>query len=184
MARDEYNPLRSLLSWFGFLFFFLIVAYFGLSVWGLLGNSDQSHLLTISLLPSIAALGGGAWNFARPLLQLVILLVIIDWVFRRMGVQLGVGVRRFDWNVQAIIAIVVIAAFAVAELGGLGGRGLKDLALVVVGFYFGTQRRTFEVDPQTGKIRQIEEHQNPVHGGTEAEQSDKAPTETRTESPS
>ena len=120
-------------------------------------------------MPAIAALGtlgNTAWSFARPLLQLLLVLLIVDWILKRMGIQFSPGAattsigRQFNWDVQAIIAVIVIAAYAVAQLAGLGGEGMKDIALVVVGFYFGTQRRSYEVDPQTGKMRVIEDHTN------------------------
>ena len=45
-------------------------------------------------------------------------------------------------NVQALLAIVLILAFAVSAIGGVGDTGsLKDIALVVVGFYFGSRKR-------------------------------------------
>lgn len=44
-------------------------------------------------------------------------------------------------HVQALIAGVVVFAFAIAAISGQveGANALKDLALVVVGFYFGTK---------------------------------------------
>jgi hypothetical protein len=48
----------------------------------------------------------------------------------------------FGANVQALLAIVLILAFAVSAIGGVGDTSaLKDIALVVVGFYFGTRKR-------------------------------------------
>ena len=46
-------------------------------------------------------------------------------------------------------------------MGGLTGLdALKDLALVVVGFYFGTQRRSIETQTGAGKITVVEEHES------------------------
>jgi|GEM_PF-4918985 len=154
------NPLRSLVRWSVFLFFLLILTYVGAAFWAAISPNQAAPG---ALLASVVEIGKGAWQFARPLLQLAIVLMIVDWMLQRLGIQLGSGVRHFDWNVQAIIAIVVVAAFSIAELGGIGSGSLKDVVLVVVGFYFGTQRRTLEVDSQSGKIREVEEHVNPVH---------------------
>jgi len=43
---------------------------------------------------------------------------------------------------------------------GLGA--LKDVALVVVGFYFGTQKRVVELETKACKMREVIEHSNPV----------------------
>lgn len=129
-----------------------------------------------AMLQKFEAIGSDAWLFARPLLQLLVVLITIDWMLRRVGIQLSTGVQSFKWNVQAIIAIIVIAAYAIAELGGIGSGGLKDIALVVVGFYFGTQRHAYEVDPTTGKMRVIDEHENTVQGGAQASQVSSATT--------
>jgi hypothetical protein len=151
-----------------FVFFLLVIGYAAAAFWA---ATNPNQAAPGALLATVMSIGQAAWLFARPLLQLAIVLMIIDWILRRLGIQLGAGARHFDWNVQAIIAIVVVAAFAVAELSGIGSGSLKDVVLVVVGFYFGTQRRTLEVDSQTGKIREVEEHTNPVHGTTPAENS-------------
>lgn len=48
----------------------------------------------------------------------------------------------FGANIQALLAVVLILAFAVSAIGGVGDTAsLKDIALVVVGFYFGTRKR-------------------------------------------
>jgi hypothetical protein len=43
-----------------------------------------------------------------------------------------------------------------------GVGALRDIALVVVGFYFGSQRRVLEIETQQGKIKQVIEHENPA----------------------
>jgi hypothetical protein len=161
MEKAPANPLRSIVRGAIFVFFLLVLSYAGAAFWAAISPNQAAPS---ALLVTIMNIGQGAWQFARPLLQLAIVLMIIDWILRRLGIQLGAGARHFDWNVQAIIAIVVVAAFAVAELSGIGSGSLKDVVLVVVGFYFGTQRRTLEVDSQSGKIREVEVHTNPVHG--------------------
>jgi hypothetical protein len=172
------NTMRSLIRWTAFIGLVILLLYFGLLIAATILASTHSEYanLASSALLVIQPVGGQAWAFARPLLQLLIVIILIDWVFQRLGIQIRGGVQSFKWDVQAIIAIIVIAAYAVAELGGIG-TGLKDIALVVVGFYFGKQRRSYEVDPQTGKIRVFEEHDNTVHDAKLESQSTKA-TET------
>jgi hypothetical protein len=59
--------------------------------------------------------------------------------------------------------LIVISAFAIAALAGLDGAGsLKDVALVVVGFYFGSQRRRTEIQTDKDKVTIEEDRRNPV----------------------
>jgi hypothetical protein len=146
------------------IFLFLLLAYLAFSTWMFLDPVQERHVADVALAATVAGIGANAWRFAEPLVQLMVLLVIVDWLLGRLGIEVKAGLKGFDWNVQAVIAITVIGSFALAALGGISqGVGvLKDLALVVVGFYFGTQRKMVEVDTQTGRLRQFEEHQNPV----------------------
>jgi len=164
MEAAQRNPLRSLMRWAVFIFIFLLLAYLALSAWMFLDPVAERRNADVALVATVAGVGTNAWRFAEPLLQLMVVLLIVDWLLGRLGIEVKAGLRGFDWNVQAIIAITVIGSFALAALGGItqGVGVLKDLALVVVGFYFGTQRKMVEVDAQTGKLRQFEEHQNPV----------------------
>jgi hypothetical protein len=164
MEATQRNPLRSLIRWAVFIFIFLLLAYVALFAWAFQDPLAERRPADAALLATVAGIGAYAWRFAEPLLQLMVVLLIVDWLLGRLGIEVKAGLRGFDWNVQAIIAITVIGSFALAALGGItqGVGVLKDLALVVVGFYFGTQRKMVEVDAQTGKLRQFEEHQNPV----------------------
>lgn len=136
-------------------FTFLIIAY---------PSNAQYQTALVPLLTSIASVGSAAWDFVRPLLQLGVVLLIVDWLLGRFGFSLaGRRNSRLDWNIQTIIALMVVGAFAIAALGGLAGvSALKDLALVVVGFYFGTQKKSVEVESEKGKVTVVEEHQNEV----------------------
>jgi len=45
---------------------------------------------------------------------------------------------KLDWDIRSLLAFVVVAAFCIAAIGGSDGSHLlKDVALVVIGFYFG-----------------------------------------------
>ncbi len=56
-------------------------------------------------------------------------------------------------NVQALIAIIIVSSVCIAALAGVREvNALKDLALVVVGFYFGSRRRPVDIDSQTDGV--------------------------------
>jgi hypothetical protein len=144
------------------LLIFFLIAYTALSVGAIYDQDAQRKQVLSEVAGQIGAIGRNGWGFIRPFLQLILVLVIIDWILSKWGINLQSNVFRFEWNIQTLIALIVIGAFAIAALGGISdGIGtLKDLALVVVGFYFGTQKRTIEVQTKEGKETIIEEHTN------------------------
>lgn len=118
----------------------IILAYIGLHIAALIDldyNRVQVYNMVSGQIESVILT---IWDFIRPFLQIVILLAIVDWVFRRVGIDIK-SKTQLHWNAPAIIAFVVIGAFALAALTGMEGASyMKDVVLVVVGFYFGTQR--------------------------------------------
>ncbi|MBK7873991.1 MAG: hypothetical protein IPJ74_26735 [Saprospiraceae bacterium] len=118
----------------------IILAYIGLHIAALIDldyNRVQVYNMVSGQIESVILT---IWDFIRPFLQIVILLAIVDWIFRRVGIDIK-SKTQLHWNAPAIIAFVVIGAFALAALTGMEGASyMKDVVLVVVGFYFGTQR--------------------------------------------
>ena len=56
---------------------------------------DRDNAQTYQQLSAIfLATGSGAWNFVRPFLQLVLVLIIIDWLLGEMGNFLAVNIAR------------------------------------------------------------------------------------------
>ncbi len=102
---------------------------------------------TNSLVPINSAVGNGLlaiWGLLRPLIQLAVLLIIVSWFLEKLGVSLNLENFRANLNVQAILAILVIGTFCIASLIGFSIEGLKEVALVIVGFYFGSRSRDQE----------------------------------------
>ena|ERR1700682_3271670 len=99
-----------------------------------LGGADRVRIISAQ----IAEIGSEAWKFARPLLQLLIILLILQSLLLRYGAQLSGIPAALAGDVKSLLAILVVAAFALAALGGVQtADSLKDVALVVLGFYFG-----------------------------------------------
>lgn len=77
------------------------------------------------------------FDFARPFIEIILLFLLVHWATRRFNMQLAIPPFA-DWKVANIIVILVIGSFVFAALRGLTGvTYLRDLALVVLGFYFG-----------------------------------------------
>jgi hypothetical protein len=117
-------------------------------------SSDGSvqHLNDVRAL--VASVGTNAWTFAQPLLQLIIVLMILEWIFARAGIRLRINEIATDWNVQTFIAGLIIITFCIAALAGLTGAigYLKEIVLIVVGFYFGRSARTKPNTPQEATL--------------------------------
>lgn len=117
-------------------FTLLFVAYIGLSVTPseILPTPDRERLISENL----GVIAGELWGFAKPLLQLAFIVLIIEFAFSKFsGKQLPSSIGSIA-DVKSLIAIIVILTFAVSALAGTGTSDLlKDVALVVIGFYFG-----------------------------------------------
>jgi hypothetical protein len=97
-----------------------------------------------TMAPINLAVGNGLsaiWRLLRPLIQLAVLLIIVSWFLERLGVSLNLENFRASFNVQAVLAILVVGSFCLTALIGISIDGLKELALVIVGFYFGSRAR-------------------------------------------
>jgi len=96
------------------------------------------------------AIGGNGWSFARPLLQLIVVFLILDWLLSRIGVRIRLA-DLGTWNTQTFIAGLIITTFCVAVLANIEAVSyLKDVVLIVIGFYFGTRARRSHPEGTTG----------------------------------
>lgn len=159
------NPLRLVVNTTIVVFIILLFAYVSAQVALTALSNDSENSKRIELLrtlsENIRILSIFAFDFMRPFLQLIIILVILEWLLNKFGLSLNRNTIKFDWNVQTVIGVVIIIAFALAALSGIPGADmLKDVALVVVGFYFGTQRKTNEIVEGDTKTISTEEHIN------------------------
>lgn len=155
------NPLKSILRYTVLLFIVLLIAYSGLKIAQVQDiNHTYSDFYENACL-DIRVLSNNLFNFIKPFLQLIIVLLVLEWILNKFGFSINQNTLKLDWNTQTIIAVIVVVAFSLASLSGIdGARDLKDIALVVVGFYFGTQRRLNEIVEGDKKTTIIEEHTN------------------------
>lgn len=131
-----------------FLAILFAVILVGLSVGlELMQVDSQANVKAIEQAQEIVnKVGAEAWIFASPLLQLIIVFLILQWLLSKIGISLTL--REFtSWNVQVFIALLVMSTFCISALGNLPGLPYtKDLALIVIGFYFGTRTKATATD--------------------------------------
>lgn len=110
------------------------------------GVQEQAPQLT-AIASQVKTMGSELGTFIAPILQLALVLLILIAAAERFGFT----AEKRDWagfaalgaanNVQAFIAVAIVGALVIGALSGIGRIDvLKDIALVVVGFYFGTRR--------------------------------------------
>lgn len=155
------NPLRLLLNVVVFIFVIFLIIYIGININSSYEDNTERITMMQNVNNEIKLIAYSVFEFIRPFLQLIIILLILEWLINRFGISTNKNFTSISWNVQTIIALIVIVAFSLAALSGIQGAGmLKDLALVVVGFYFGTQKKTVEINQDDTKITTIDEHIN------------------------
>jgi len=111
----------------------------GLSLMGM--DSLQASPGLTQAQAVVDSVSGSAWDFGRPLLQLIIVLALGEWFVSRLGLKVS-AVSLGSINIQTFIAIAIVFTFCLAALGNLPGLSyMKDVVLIVIGFYFGTRSR-------------------------------------------
>ncbi len=117
-------------------FFILFIAYIGISVLpaGFLPTTDREQIIT----RNIAELSFQAWSFIKPILQLAFIILILEYVIKKLPSETLKLFMPSNVDVRALIALVVTISFCIASLSGSQMAGLlESVALVVIGFYFG-----------------------------------------------
>ncbi|WP_236207827.1 hypothetical protein [Pseudomonas tohonis] len=129
-----------------FLLALWLTFFTGLQVIGIFFPEHQTAANNAAV--ALGTFSASFGNFLGPVLQLAIVVAILLHAAEKIGVlKQDATTSLFSKiaaanNVQAFIAIVIIVSLSIATLGGIGDVPvLKDLALVVVGFYFGTKRQ-------------------------------------------
>jgi len=101
------------------------------------GKFDGTDAVIRTVADDISGAISRVWSFARPILQLIIILFVIYW----FGQSIGLTKETFGTqDIKTTLAFFVVGAFCVAAfLSESPAASLKDFALVVIGFYFGTR---------------------------------------------
>jgi hypothetical protein len=144
--------MRFVLGWTVFVGLIWFVAVIALRLLAAFNPEYRDMLEPIT--SELTSYGLGLGRFIAPVLQLALVLAVLIGVAERLGVLRGTALSSqslsavtTSGNIQALIAIIIVVALAISALGNIGEVGtLKDLALVVIGFYFGTRRHQGELE--------------------------------------
>ena len=116
---NGWDALRALFRFAVFVFLVgcvLFVVALGGIIYAVAQQGGLKAESLIALAPLLTNSLGGMTPILSPLLQLFVVLVIIEWFLKRMGIDFGSGValKNIEWNTQTIVAVIVIGAFAIA----------------------------------------------------------------------
>lgn len=139
MFDNQFPPINwpkvlKIAQWTGIL---TLILYVGLESSAAI-DADSDRVMAYRKLSGIIHdIAAFIIDFARPFVEIILLFLIADWAKNRFNVQLQIPPVG-EWKIMNIVVIVVIVGFVFAALRGLSGvTYLHDLALVVLGFYFG-----------------------------------------------
>lgn len=95
-----------------------------------------------SLTNVFAPLAPEVWKFLAPLLSFVTVVAVIRWLFfAKSADALRAQIAKLAGDVPSFIAILVLFAICLLPLTGIPlPEAISNIALVIVGFYFGTKR--------------------------------------------
>jgi hypothetical protein len=115
------------------------VALYGLNVYFRFRAGDSTNEVMRTVGEDISGAMLRIWTFTRPILQLIIILFVIYW-FSQI-IEVTKDTFAFGaLDIKANLAFFVIGAFCLASfLSDSPASWLKEIALVVIGFYFGTK---------------------------------------------
>jgi hypothetical protein len=145
---DQGMTMKMLFGWSLFVGLVWFIAFAAVQAGVAAAPPDVANALQ-PVSRALQEIGWGLASFARPLLQLAIVLLILLEAGKRLGIisdqmTLASTADRIlgSTSIQAVIAIIIVVAVSISALAGIGDTGvLKDLALVVVGFYFGSKAK-------------------------------------------
>jgi hypothetical protein len=136
---------NSIINWLIAALIFLGLAYIALYAITLYlrfrsGKFADSDAVMSTMANDISRAIMGIWLFARPIAQLIIVLFVVYWFAQTLGVTPKDITTWGVSDIKTVLAFFVIGAFCIAAfLSDNPASWLKDFALVVIGFYFGTK---------------------------------------------
>ena len=123
----------------------LLASILSVQIYFVVYKVDTPAATLFDLYHSILVFGGSLWQLLEPIIQLALILGVLLFFSNSSGLtQRLLEQRQFGdrLNTQSVIALIIIGSFAIAALTRPEAAAqLKEIALVVVGFYFGTRQR-------------------------------------------
>jgi hypothetical protein len=128
----------------------LLAGILALQIYFISAKDAAAASTLFEMTNSIKEFGWSLWVLVQPILQLALLLAVLLFFFNSSGLAQRLLAQQSSgnaFNTQSAIALLIIGGFVIAALTRTEAAAqLKEIALVVVGFYFGTRQRRGEGD--------------------------------------
>jgi hypothetical protein len=116
-------------------------------------SQQQAMEFVKNLSPFTSEFANRLWSFLAPILSIIITVVLLRWLLfsgKNNGISKRLGGMVKD--VPSLIAVVVIITLCLLPLLNTEvPAALSNIALVIVGFYFGTERRLKSTQSSDGE---------------------------------
>lgn len=85
-----------------------------------------------------AVISREAWSFGKPILRAALLLAISMSLLSHFSIDIKGLTAGIEWEIRSVLAFLVVGSFCIASIAGSDYASfLKDVSLVIIGFYFG-----------------------------------------------
>ena len=122
---------------FSFLIFVLMLGLYAFAEWVSYQNvpiDERGRFLS----GKFVAISKEVWSFGRPILRAALLIAIAMSLLSFFNLDIKTLTAGLTWDIRSLLAFLVVGSFCVASIAGSDYSGfLKDVSLVIIGFYFG-----------------------------------------------
>lgn len=123
---------------FSFLVFLVMLSLYVFFQWmsyAQLPPNDRGRFVAERL----EKIGTDIWNFGRPVLHAALVLAIALSLLAFFNLDLKQLTGQIQWDIRSVLAFFVVGSFCISAIAGSPHTSLlKDVSLVVLGFYFGS----------------------------------------------
>lgn len=138
------NLLSSLVSWSLTIMTFLGITYLALqatAIYFSYRNEEQNvHIVADRAAKALSVAILHIWNFINPIIRSVIVIALIYYFAKSSGLLQEEFLDANKFDSKNLLTFFVVGVFGVAALTSQNPAAwLKDIVLVVIGFYFGTK---------------------------------------------
>jgi hypothetical protein len=123
---------------FSFLLFLVMIGLYVAFNWLSYSNlpPEQRGRFVSEKLEKI---GRDIWDFGKPILHAALVLAIALSLLSFFNLDMKSLTATIQWDIRSVLAFLVVGSFCLSAIAGSSYTGfLKDVTLVVLGFYFGS----------------------------------------------
>ncbi len=147
-SENQLVKITRLSLWFiGFILLLYIISFLINSFAPLNFKGDTFFKTVENQLLELATV---IWSFIKPFLQVVFCIIVLDYALKKFNIQpkFKMNLSEYDFKLKfpSLLLFFVVFAFAITVFYEIeNAKGLKEIALVIIGYYFGTQADVLKI---------------------------------------